>query len=353
MPRGRMGGGRAVGARMAVGARRAGNNMGRLQMILDAAPQFDWKQTLIQTRDIDSIAARRSAVVAAAQSGLDEGAVEDVGEEQDVMEAEIARHRAEFARDEDHLFLLKNFIQVFNGDRGPEARMIKLSFVLRMLATVQLLVCFPLVILALLDRDASETIHEDIISFLLAFFAGIMGFYAGSSNSEQLSRVFFVFEIWLLFTLTQLLYTTVDVEQAQRRVCDPIVGDHAVGTDCSSNMSLVHAKLSFVFIQSFICAGGAFLGYDYNDAINDYQSIKPIIRAHQGADVWLNVDHPAYYARMRPERAGKKWHRRFKVKKSAPDMDIDFFDIAADPERKNAHDNDFGAGKNGPAMGGL
>ena len=224
------------------------------------------------------------------------------------------------------------FLEVFNGKEGPEARMIRLTLTQKIVAMVQMTLCVVTFIFAILSSirvKTGENTFSDIFCGLIGFFSSIIGFYSGKCVSEFLARLYFVCQIWTLNVLTLYLYIVTEDEAQQKAQCEPSYGEYVSVSSCASALSEAQAKLSFAVLLCVIVVVGASVTLDFNDAINDYDALRPMLHAHQTAALTVNVEHPNHLSYLKPmdRRAGAKWHLKFENAKTAPDIEKSFLAV--------------------------
>ena len=224
------------------------------------------------------------------------------------------------------------FLEVFNGKEGPEARMIRLKSMQTVACFLQALFClvtFVFAVLASLRLKTGETVFSDIFCGIVGLLSASMGIYSAVKVSEFWARVFFVCQMWTLYILTFYIYLSADDNRRQEALCDPSFASVVSLSGCAAVRSETQAKVAFAVLLCVVVTGVSSVSLDFNDAINDYDALRPMLHAHQTAGISVNVVHPNHLAYVKPtdRRAGNRWHLRFQNQKTAPDIEKSFLAV--------------------------
>ena len=236
--------------------------------------------------------------------------------------------------------LTAKFLEIWNDSEGPDARIKRLTHTQGILSVTQVVMCCVLFVFAGLDtrNDSSgEFVFTNIFCGIIGFLSGILGVYAAVTTSEFTVRLFFICQMWVLNSATLYLYIGIDKEQTQLKLCSPVVTDAGYSSGCSARLSEAQAKVAFAVISGFVSVATACVALDLNDAINDYEALRPMLAANQAASVLINSKHPNHLVHDKPKdrKTRKSWHLRFRAAKTAPDIERSFFNVSKNTAKDN------------------
>ncbi|KAJ9466707.1 hypothetical protein DIPPA_18439 [Diplonema papillatum] len=289
-----------------------------------------------------SLAGRRKRIRAAARDAIlrqgEEGGASVAASDEDDIVAQVHAvvcpdvDSAVGMADEKQVLLTRHFLAIWNGKEGPEACMKRAGVLQVFFSAMQLVFCSVAFVFAGLsshEDKTGESLFADIFFAILGFLSALLGVYSGAANSEFFARLFFVCQMWMLNSVTLYLYIEFDKEQVQASLCSPSVGSRSDLSACHGRLAVHRAKVSFAVLTAAVSIATAFLSLNLNDAINDYDALRPIVHANHAAELQVNRNFPNHLAYDKPKdrRADVHWHLRYKQSKTAPDVDRAFFGI--------------------------
>eukprot|EP01064_Diplonema_japonicum_P004956 TRINITY_DN13280_c0_g1_i1.p1 TRINITY_DN13280_c0_g1~~TRINITY_DN13280_c0_g1_i1.p1 ORF type:complete len:206 (+),score=67.40 TRINITY_DN13280_c0_g1_i1:189-806(+) len=160
-----------------------------------------------------------------------------------------------------------------DDDQNVEAKVMQLGKAQAVLATVQIMMsCAVLYLSAATKKDNERVKVTDIFSGTVGTASGVVGLIAGITKHEMLTRLYFIFQLWVLSTVTLFLFVTVNKEETAEAVCSPhqSFSQSSNSADCASGVAQNRAKLSFAVMGMLLALATCVVSFDFEDALDDY-----------------------------------------------------------------------------------
>eukprot|EP01065_Artemidia_motanka_P051710 TRINITY_DN9160_c0_g1_i1.p1 TRINITY_DN9160_c0_g1~~TRINITY_DN9160_c0_g1_i1.p1 ORF type:complete len:489 (+),score=202.29 TRINITY_DN9160_c0_g1_i1:291-1757(+) len=160
-------------------------------------------------------------------------------------------------------------------------RLGRLSYLQAVLAALQIAVCVVALVMAVLTKKANDRLQiRNVFSGCVGILSGAIGLTGGITKKELATRMFFVFQLWMLSTTTMYLYVGVDKEGYQVTTCAPLrsFSDSSNSEDCSDGLAYNRTKLSVACVGLVLALLSCLVSFDFEDALDDWSDKQKAMR---------------------------------------------------------------------------
>ena len=141
------------------------------------------------------------------------------------------------------------------------------------LAVGQIAMSVAVLVLSSLSRKDNDSINiRDVFSGTIGVCSGVVGFIGGAYKKELPTRLYFIFQLWMLSVITMYLYVTVSSETTMESKCNPhgTFSQSSNSDDCHGGVARNRAKLSFGAMGLLLTLATCVVSFDFEDALDDY-----------------------------------------------------------------------------------
>eukprot|EP01065_Artemidia_motanka_P018698 TRINITY_DN2202_c6_g1_i1.p1 TRINITY_DN2202_c6_g1~~TRINITY_DN2202_c6_g1_i1.p1 ORF type:complete len:306 (+),score=64.12 TRINITY_DN2202_c6_g1_i1:91-918(+) len=173
--------------------------------------------------------------------------------------------------DDDEVKKPSYFQRVVYGLQDPTARVRRLGRIQLGLSFFQMSLCVIVFVFGFVASGQGESQFRTLFSACVGFLSSVFGVHGATRQSEGTTRLFFVFQMWALSTLTMYLYVTVRLESQQNHLCNPAVADYGSSNtqSCLDKMHEQRSKVAMALLGALTSVLSCMVSLDFNDAIND------------------------------------------------------------------------------------
>lgn len=144
------------------------------------------------------------------------------------------------------------------------------------MSVFQLVLCALSVMLIIMTKDGNNPVdYKALVAAGFGGFTSLLGIIGGSGRLELVTRLYYVFNLWLLSTITTYLYLSIDEETQKQGLCSPSQASFSSSdNDCQNKLAMAKGKLSLGVISLatvFVCC---ILSVNFEDALDDYNDQK-------------------------------------------------------------------------------
>eukprot|EP01062_Namystynia_karyoxenos_P051278 TRINITY_DN401_c0_g1_i2.p1 TRINITY_DN401_c0_g1~~TRINITY_DN401_c0_g1_i2.p1 ORF type:complete len:562 (+),score=172.18 TRINITY_DN401_c0_g1_i2:84-1688(+) len=166
-------------------------------------------------------------------------------------------------------------------DRELESRLRRLGTAQAVFSLAQIAVSAAILVIAAKTTKANDRIGvRNIFTGCVGAVSGVVGIVGGALRKELATRLFFVFQLWMLSTTTMYLYVGVDNEGVQQALCTPqrSFSDTPNSDDCSSGLALDRTKIGLAGGGLLLALLSCLVAFDLEDALDDYSDKQKALR---------------------------------------------------------------------------
>ena len=161
--------------------------------------------------------------------------------------------------------------KIIHGKTSAEVRVRVLKAAMEILIIFEMLLCFLVFIFAFVATSDGEKQFQTLFAAVIGVVSGVFGFHGAIARSEMSTRLFFVFQMWLLSALTIYLYTNVALERGEQNKCSPVVADYGEidQLSCEDKIHKGRVKVFMAVFGALLSVALSVISLDHNDALND------------------------------------------------------------------------------------
>eukprot|EP00754_Rhynchopus_humris_P015404 Rhum_TRINITY_DN14439_c21_g10::Rhum_TRINITY_DN14439_c21_g10_i1::g.92210::m.92210 len=158
------------------------------------------------------------------------------------------------------------FDKVVNGEITGHRRVRLTAAAIRVVCVLQILLFLVIMIFGVAALQEGESSFESLFNGVIGFGSTFLAMVGVSRKSEQMTRMFFVCQMWVLSLHTDYLYNSIILGKEQETRCSPAVADYGtsdVGA-CEEELRFSRSKMFMGIFGGLLCVTSCVLSLEFN-----------------------------------------------------------------------------------------